>query len=116
MHSAHPAPARISAFFYWLRCRSGAADEAVPQTAARGAQTLEDILARQRGEDVTNSSQIVLPEAATGAACEDQLGTLGGASDPDCGVRCALDTADITASNYGPGRHDSGAGSAACGG
>ncbi len=49
-----------------------------------GAPTLEDILARQRGEKVDDSARranIGDPDSAAGIA--EQLGTLGGASDPD---------------------------------
>ena len=49
-----------------------------------GAPTLEDILARQRGETVDDSDRranIGDPDSA--ASIADQLGTLGGASDPD---------------------------------
>jgi len=83
---------------------STTAQEAAPDRAATGgAQTLEDILARQRGEviddnfrrDATGS-----PDAA--AEISNQLGTLGGASDPELWRALRFNSADITASNNGP--------------
>lgn len=73
------------------------------RSATGGAQTLEDILARQRGEDVDNSfrrNNTGDPDRAAGAA--NQLGTLGGASDPELWRALRFGTADITASNNGP--------------
>ncbi len=75
----------------------------VSREATGGAQTLEDILARQRGEVVDNgfrSSDIGNPDSA--AAMSDQLGTLGGASDPELWRALRFGTADIRASNNGP--------------
>lgn len=73
------------------------------RSATGGAQTLEDIMARQRGEDVDNSfrsSQTGDPNSAAGLA--EQLGTLGGASDPELWRALRFGTAKITASNSGP--------------
>lgn len=73
------------------------------RSATGGAQTLEDILARQRGEEVDNSFRSTLtgdPDAA--AELSKQLGTLGGASDPDLWRALRFDEARITASNSGP--------------
>ncbi|WP_299725977.1 formate dehydrogenase subunit gamma [uncultured Tateyamaria sp.] len=73
------------------------------RSATGGAQTLEDILARQRGEEVDNSfrrSNIGDPDGAAGLA--NQLGTLGGASDPDLWRALRFGEAKITASNDGP--------------
>ena len=50
------------------------------RTATGGAQTLEDILARQRGEAVPPKTG---DAASTAQDLRGQLGTLGGASDPD---------------------------------
>ncbi|WP_108813460.1 formate dehydrogenase subunit gamma [Loktanella sp. Alg231-35] len=81
-----------------------AQDEAtLDRSATGGAQTLEDILARQRGEVVEDSFRSNLvgnPDAA--ADITNQLGTLGGASDPDLWRALRFDSADITASNNGP--------------
>ncbi len=73
------------------------------RSATGGAQTLEDILARQRGEEVDNSfrrSNVRDPDSAAGLA--EQLGTLGGASDPDLWRALRFGEAKITASNDGP--------------
>ena len=48
-----------------------------------GAQTLEDILARQRGEAVDSGFRQVFGDPNSAAGIAEQLGTLGGASDPD---------------------------------
>lgn len=82
------------------------AQEAAPETdrsATGGAQTLEDIMRRQQGLEVDNdfrSSVTGDPNAA--AAATDQLGTLGGASDPDLWRGLRFDTADITTQVRGP--------------
>lgn len=73
------------------------------RNATGGAQTLEDILARQRGEEIDNSFRSQAtgdPDNAAGMA--EQLGTLGGASDPELWRALRFGTADITASNKGP--------------
>lgn len=61
-----------------------AVSEAPPRAETGGAQTLEDILRRQRGEEIDDSFRrdaIGNPDAAQPPT--DQLGTLGGASDPE---------------------------------
>ena len=71
--------------------------------ATGGAQTLEDIMARQRGEAVDNSFRSDAtgdPDSAAGIA--SQLGTLGGASDPELWRALRFGTANITASNNSP--------------
>ena len=68
-----------------------------------GAQTLEDIMARQRGEEVDNSFRSDVTGNPDGAAdIANQLGTLGGASDPDLWRALRFGSADITASNNSP--------------
>jgi len=68
-----------------------------------GAQTLEDIMARQRGEEVDNSfRRDVTGDPDKAADIVNQLGTLGGASDPDLWRALRFGSADITASNNGP--------------
>jgi len=83
-----------------------AAQEAVPTETARpdrsatgGAQTLEDILARQRGERIDDSfrSEAIGGSAATVPA----LGPLGGASDPEIWRALRYNKADVTASAGG---------------
>jgi len=87
---------------------AGSAQEATApaepdRSATGGAQTLEDILARQRGEPVDESFRSTLtgdPDSAAGIA--EQLGTLGGASDPDLWRALRYGSADITSSAHGP--------------
>ena len=75
----------------------------VRRDATGGAQTLEDILARQRGERVEDSFR----REATGdpdsaAAIAAQLGTLGGASDSEIFRALRYGSADVTVSAQGP--------------
>ncbi|WP_223424000.1 formate dehydrogenase subunit gamma [Tateyamaria pelophila] len=73
------------------------------RSATGGAQTLEDIMARQRGEAVDNafrSEAIGDPNSAAGMA--NQLGTLGGASDPELWRELRFGSADITTQYNGP--------------
>lgn len=70
--------------------------------ATGGAQTLEDILARQRGESIDEEFR----RSATGdpnsaAAISSQLGTLGGASDAELWRALRYGSADITVSSGG---------------
>ena len=66
-----------------------------------GAPTLEDILARQRGEDVDFTWR--LDQTGTAAAgISEQLGTLGGASDSDVYLALRYGTADVTVSTNAP--------------
>ncbi|MEM1077890.1 MAG: formate dehydrogenase subunit gamma [Pseudomonadota bacterium] len=71
------------------------------RSATGGAPTLEDILARQRGENVDLSYRL----DSTGNNAADmaaQLGTLGGASDSDVYLALRYGTADVTVSARGP--------------
>jgi formate dehydrogenase subunit gamma len=73
------------------------------RSATGGAQTLEDILARQRGEEIDDSFRrdaTGVPDSAAGMA--EQLGTLGGASDPELWRALRYNSADITSSSRGP--------------
>ncbi|WP_298291850.1 formate dehydrogenase subunit gamma [uncultured Litoreibacter sp.] len=77
--------------------------EAPDRSVTGGAQTLEDIMARQRGEEVDNAFRSEAtgdPESAAGIA--SQLGTLGGASDPELWRALRFGSANITASNNSP--------------
>ena len=69
-----------------------------------GQQTLEDILARQRGEDRPFGADIPLStgDDREGAPEAAPLGTLGGASDPALWRELRANAADVTASNNGP--------------
>ncbi len=74
-----------------------------PRAATGGAQTLEDILRRQEGQRIDDSFRSDLtgnPEIA--APITDQLGTLGGASDPDLWRAMRYSSADITTQARGP--------------
>ncbi|MDJ0827368.1 MAG: formate dehydrogenase subunit gamma [Rhodobacter sp.] len=73
------------------------------RAATGGAQTLEDILRRQQGLNVDDQFRRDATGAPTGAPSTDQLGTLGGASDPELWRALRFGTADVTASNSSPG-------------
>jgi formate dehydrogenase subunit gamma len=67
------------------------------RSATGGAQTLEDIMRRQQGLEVDNSFRSEAtgnPDA--GRPVTEQLGTLGGASDPELWRGLRFDSADIT--------------------
>ncbi len=69
-----------------------------------GATTLEDILRRQRGEDVDMEFRRENTGGAEdGAATTDPLGTLGGASDPELWRALRFGEADITSQVRSPG-------------
>lgn len=82
-------------------------DEAVPaDTRAQtgGATTLEDILRRQRGEDVDmDFRRQATGDDDGGAATTDPLGTLGGASDPELWRALRFGEADVTSQVRSPG-------------
>lgn len=72
------------------------------RAATGGAQTLEDIMARQRGETVDDSFRrdaTGTPDDAAGMA--GQLGTLGGASDSEVWRALRYGLADVTVSSGG---------------
>ncbi len=74
------------------------------RSATGGAQTLEDILARQRGEEIDNGFRSDATGNPEGAAdLSGQLGTLGGVSDAEMWRGLRFNEADVTASNNGPG-------------
>ena len=61
-----------------------AQEQKVDRASTGGAQTLEDIMARQKGlsvDDNDRRNSTGVPGSAKGIT--DQLGTLGGASDPE---------------------------------
>lgn len=75
-----------------------------PRADTGGATTLEDILRRQRGEDVDldyRRSATGNPDAA--AAQTDQLGTRGGLSDPELWRSLRFGSADVTSQVRSPG-------------
>lgn len=69
------------------------------RSATGGAQTLEDILARQRGLKVAPE----VPAPGQGAPITAPLGALGGASDPDLWRALRYGTADVTSTASTPG-------------
>lgn len=86
---------------------AAAAQDAVPpettNAPASASTTLEDILARQKGLKGNDTSRATItgnPDNA--AATTDQLGTLGGASDPDLWRAMRFDQAQITTQDRGP--------------
>ena len=75
----------------------------VDRAATGGAQTLEDIMARQSGESVDDtfrSGATGDPDSAADMA--NQLGTLGGSSDPELWRAFRYGSADITTQARGP--------------
>lgn len=79
------------------------APDSAPRASTGGAQTLQDIMARQRGEPVDDSFR----RAATGnpghaADIAAQLGTLGGASHAEVFRALRYGTADVTVTSRGP--------------
>lgn len=68
------------------------------RAATGGAQTLEDILARQRGEEVDSTSRDGDSAAGAAAALAGQLGALGGSSDSEIWAALRHNQANITVS------------------
>ncbi|TNF19660.1 MAG: formate dehydrogenase subunit gamma [Rhodobacteraceae bacterium] len=74
---------------------------AIDRSATGGAQTLEDILRRQKGlpvDDTFRRGNLGAPPPGV-----PQLGTLGGASDPDLWRALRYNEAEMTVSNAQPG-------------
>ncbi|NEK23370.1 formate dehydrogenase subunit gamma [Sulfitobacter sp. JBTF-M27] len=93
----------LSVFIASTSFAQDATAPAPDRSATGGAQTLEDILARQRGEEIDDSFRRDAtgdPDSAAGMA--EQLGTLGGASDPELWRALRYNSADITSSSRGP--------------
>lgn len=79
--------------------------ETAPQSdrsATGGAQTLEDIMARQRGEKVETRERNAEDDPDSAAGMASQLGTLGGSSDSDVWSALRFGTADVIVSSGGP--------------
>ncbi len=73
------------------------------RAATGGAQTLEDILARQRGEDVDDAfRRDAIGDPASAAGIADQLGTLGGVSDPELWRSLRYGDANISVTSRTP--------------
>ena len=78
------------------------AQEAVDRSSTGGAQTLEDIMARQRGEKIDDSfRRTATGDPDSAASIASQLGTLGGTSDPELWRALRYGSADITSSSGG---------------
>jgi len=74
-----------------------------PRAATGGAQTLQDILARQRGEKIDdNFRRNAVGDPARAAGIEAQLGTRGGVSDSEIFRALRYGGADVTVSDRGP--------------
>lgn len=72
------------------------------RSATGGAQTLEDIMKRQRGEKVDNEfRRNATGDPNSAAGMTNQLGTLGGVSDPELWRALRFGSADITVSSGG---------------
>lgn len=87
-----------------LLCLPLSAQEApgIDRSATGGAQTLEDILARQRGEKIDDAfRRNATGNAESAAGIAAQLGTLGGASDPELWRALRYGTADVRVSSGG---------------
>lgn len=85
-----------------LFAQNSSASSETERAETGGAQTLEDILARQRGEPVNDTfrrSNTGNPDSAAGFM--DQLGTLGGVSDPELWRALRFGSADVTVSSGG---------------
>lgn len=73
------------------------------RSATGGAQTLDDILARQRGDKVDDSfRRDATGGSNTAAGIAAQLGTLGGASDAEVFRALRYGAADVTVSSHSP--------------
>lgn len=94
----------LFAVIFALAVPAAAQDTTVDSRAATGgAQTLADILERQEGlkvDDAFRSEATGNPDVA--APGSDQLGTLGGASDPELWRAFRYGSADISTQNRGP--------------
>ncbi len=74
-----------------------------PRAATGGSQTLEDILARQRGERIDDDfRRTAVGDPARAASIRSQLGTLGGASDAELFRALRYGGANVTVSARGP--------------
>lgn len=98
-------PLVVSIFILLLSAFSATAQdtEADPRASTGGAQTLADIMERQKGlkiDDSFRSEATGNPDAA--AAMTDQLGTLGGVSDPELWRGLRYNKLDLTVSAKGP--------------
>jgi formate dehydrogenase subunit gamma len=95
--------ARLCLLFVFICAAPIVAQEAPDRSATGGAQTLEDIMARQRGEDVNDDfRRSATGNADSAAGIAAQLGTLGGASDSEVFRALRYGSADVTVSSRAP--------------
>ncbi|MDP4032476.1 MAG: formate dehydrogenase subunit gamma [Pseudorhodobacter sp.] len=74
-----------------------------PRFVTGGAQTLADILARQRGEPIDDTfRRSAIGDPARAAATTNPLGTLGGVSDPELWRALRYGQADLEVSSRAP--------------
>ena len=79
-----------------------AQESAVDRSATGGAQTLSDIMARQKGDAVQDDfRRNATGDPSIAAGVQQQLGTLGGVSDPELWRALRYGTADISVSAGG---------------
>lgn len=78
------------------------AQQATDRSSTGGAQTLEDIMARQRGEEVPDRRRDLSGAEAQAAALVGQLGTRGAASDADLWSALRYGDANVTVSTGKP--------------
>ena len=79
-----------------------AQEPTVDRSATGGAQTLSDIIARQKGEAVQDDfRRNATGDPSIAAGVQQQLGTLGGVSDPELWRALRYGTADISVSAGG---------------
>lgn len=84
-----------------LSLPASAQDQPDPSSTG-GAQTLEDIMARQRGEVIDDSFRRDGSAADAASGLVGQLGTRGSASDPDLWRALRFGAADVTSTASGP--------------
>lgn len=83
-----------------LAAQEQAAPSGADRSATGGAQTLEDIIARQQGQEVDDTfRREAIGDADSAAGMADQLGTLGGASDSEVwrALRYGLSDVEVSA-------------------
>ncbi len=92
----------VLAFLLTVTLGSAAMAQSTDREATGGAQTLEDIMARQQGLKIDDSfRRSATGDPDTAAASSAQLGTLGGASDPEVWRALRYGSADIKVSAGG---------------
>ena len=86
----------------WVAAPLIAQEQPIDRSATGGAQTLEDILARQRGEEVQDRRRDLSDAEAQAKALVGQLGTRGGSSDADLWSALRYGDANVTVSTGKP--------------